>query len=287
MIRIVTWNIQCGKGADGVLDLDRIAQVIRAMADADADIVCLQEVARHDPELDNGEGADQVAFLAARFFQHEAYFGAALDRAGPSRSRRRQFGNLLLSRLPVLEVRTQPLPQPAEQGVKHMRRAAIEAVVVAPGGPLRVTTTHLEYHSDAHRAAQVDALRALHEEACANAARPPLDPGQGAYRFVPRPPEAVVCGDFNFGPDDPEYARMAAPFDANVPSLRDAWTIRDGTKPHDPTCGIFDREQWKQGPHCRDFFFVSEPIADRVKDVVVDTKTNASDHQPVLLAVDA
>lgn len=283
MISIVTWNIQCGKGADGVLDLDRIAQVIRAMADAD--MICLQEVARHDPSLD-GAGADQVAFLAARFFQHEAFFGAALDRAGPSRSRRRQFGNVLLSRLPVLEVCTMPLPQPAEPGIKHMRRAAIEAVIAAPGGPLRVTTTHLEYHSAAHRAAQVDALRAMHEEACANTARPPLDPGEGPYRFVPRPPAAVLCGDFNFGPGDAEYRRMTAPFGDGLPPLRDAWTLRHGKHPHDPTCGIYDRAQWPQGPHCRDFFFVSDAIANRVKDVVVDTKANASDHQPVLLVLD-
>ncbi len=285
MIRIVTWNIQCGKGADGVLDLDRIAQVIRAMADAD--VICLQEVARHDPSLDDGVGADQVAFLAARFFQHEAYFGAALDRAGPSRSRRRQFGNVLLSRLPVLEIRTQPLPQPAEPGIKHMRRAAIETVIAAPGGPLRVTTVHLEYHSAAHRAAQVEALRALHEEACANTTRPPLDPGEGPYQFVPRPPAAVLCGDFNFGPDDAAYARMTAPFGAGVPPLKDAWTLHSGQRAHDPTCGIHDRVQWPQGPHCRDFFFVSDAIAGRVKDVVVDTNTNASDHQPVLLVLDA
>jgi endonuclease/exonuclease/phosphatase family metal-dependent hydrolase len=284
MIRIVTWNIQCGKGADGVLDLDRIAAVIRALADAD--VICLQEVARHDPELDGGAGADQVAFLAARFFQHAAYFAAAIDRAGPSRSRRRQFGNVLLSRLPVLELRTQPLPQPAEPGIKHMRRAAIEAVVAAPGGPLRITTTHLEYHSATHRAAQVEALRAMHEEACTNTARPPLDPGQGPYRFVPRPPAAVICGDFNFGPDDAECARMTAAFGEGVPALRDAWTVRHGARPHDPTCGIFDREQWKQGPHCRDFFFVSDALAGQVKDVVVDVTTNASDHQPLALALD-
>lgn len=284
MISIVTWNVQYGWGADEVLDLDRIATTIGAMADAD--VICLQELARHDPELDDGAGADQAAFFSARFFQYEPYFGAALDRAGPTRSRRRQFGNMILSRLPLLEVRSFPLPQPAEPGIRHMRRVAIEAIVAAPGGPLRIATTHMEFHSAAHRMAQVDALRAIHQEACANTASPPLDPGEGVYKIVPRPSAALVCGDFNFVVDDPAYARMTAPFADGTPPLRDAWRVRHGARPHDPTCGIYDHAQWPQGAHARDFFFVSDVLADRIRDVAVDTKTNASDHQPVLLVLD-
>ena len=284
MIRIVTWNVQCGRGADGVLDLDRIAATIKALADAD--VICLQELARHDPDLDDGAGADQAAVLNARFFRHAPFFGAALDRLGPTHSRRRQFGNMILSRLPVLEIMTYPLPEPAEAGIKHMRRVAIEATVEAPGGPLRIATTHLEFHSAAQRLAQVESLRAMHAEACANQMRPPQRVESATYRFVPRPSEAVLCGDFNFVVDDPAYARMVAPF-PEAPVLRDAWRLRHGDRPHDPTCGIYDKAQWPQGPHARDFFFVSETLAPRVKDVVVDTKTNASDHQPVLLVLDA
>jgi endonuclease/exonuclease/phosphatase family metal-dependent hydrolase len=284
MIRIVTWNIQCGLGADGVRDLDRIASTIRALADAD--VICLQEVARHDPELDDGAGADQVAALKARFFQHEVFFGAALDRAGSTPSHRRQFGNMILSRLPVLDVATYPLPRPAEPGVKHMRRVAIEAVIAARSGPLRVTTAHLEFFAGGQRAAQAEALRALHAEACANVAQPPEQVHSGTYRFVSRPVEAVLCGDFNFESGGPEYARITAPFSDGTPVLRDAWRVRHGERPYDPTCGIYDHAQWPAGPHTRDFFFVSEPIAARVQDVVVDTKTNASDHQPLLLVLD-
>jgi endonuclease/exonuclease/phosphatase family metal-dependent hydrolase len=283
MIRIVTWNVQCGRGADGVLDLDRIADTIKALADAD--VICLQELARHDPDLDDGAGADQAAVLQARFFRHAPFFGAALDRAGPSRSRRRQFGNMILSRLPVLEIMTYPLPQPAEAGVKHMRRVAIEAVVDARGRPLRVATTHLEFHSAAQRLAQVDALRAMHAEACANEMHPPQAVESGTYRFVPRPLDAVLCGDFNFVVGDPAYARMTADV-VDAPVLRDGWRVHHGERPHDPTCGIYDHAQWPQGAHARDFFFVSDTLARRVKDVVVDTKTNASDHQPLLLVLE-
>ena len=58
-MEIVTWNIQCGLGCDGTTDLARIARVLRAMGEAD--VICLQEVSRHDPAI--AGGADQAAEL--------------------------------------------------------------------------------------------------------------------------------------------------------------------------------------------------------------------------------
>ena len=145
MTAIVTWNIQNGKGCDGATDLRRIFEVIGRMGGAD--VVCLQEIARNDPAFDGG--ADQAAELAALFNGFTVIFGPALSR------NERQYGNLVLSRLPVLQVFNHLLPHPAEGGVKHMQRQAIEAVVQTRSGPLRVMTTHLEYYSAAHRAAQI------------------------------------------------------------------------------------------------------------------------------------
>ena len=118
MTAIVSWNIQCGKGCDGVVDLERIAGVVKAMGEAD--VICMQEVARNDPEI--AAGADQAAQLEALFPGYQVLFGPGLDRPP------RQFGNVLLSRLPVLQVFLHLLPQPAEGGIKHMQRQAIEAV---------------------------------------------------------------------------------------------------------------------------------------------------------------
>ncbi len=42
LMKLITWNIQCGKGCDGVTDLARIVAVAKAMADAD--VFCFQEV---------------------------------------------------------------------------------------------------------------------------------------------------------------------------------------------------------------------------------------------------
>ncbi|HET7409283.1 MAG TPA: endonuclease/exonuclease/phosphatase family protein, partial [Paracoccaceae bacterium] len=123
---LVTWNIQCGKGTDGRVDLDRIVEVLTA--DGVPDIICLQEVARHMPSLDGGDGADQPAELARRLPGFEAAFGAGVDRQGAGGARA-QLGNLILSRLPIVQIFRHLLPQPAETGVRHMPRQATEAVV--------------------------------------------------------------------------------------------------------------------------------------------------------------
>lgn len=41
--------------------------------------------------------------------------------------------------------------------------------------------------------------------------------------------------------------------------------------------------QWPQGPHCRDFIFVSAGLARQVRRIEVDTETLASDHQPIMV----
>ena len=61
-MRLLTWNIQCGKGCDGVIDLARIVAVARQIADAD--VFCFQEVSRRISRDSDG-GADQSAQLAA------------------------------------------------------------------------------------------------------------------------------------------------------------------------------------------------------------------------------
>ena len=66
------------------------------------DVLCLQEVSVGFGELAPAAEADQVTALAALFPGYEPVFVPAIDRPGVSA--RRRFGNLILSRLPVLEV---------------------------------------------------------------------------------------------------------------------------------------------------------------------------------------
>lgn len=269
---IVTWNIQYGLGCDGAVDLPRIARVVKAMGGAD--VICMQEVARNDPAI--AGGADQAAELEALFPGYAVFFGPGLDRNGSGE--RRQFGNLLLSRLPVLQVFRHLLPRPAEGGIKHMQRQAIEAVIETRAGKLRVMTTHLEYYSPLHRAAQIERLRALQVEAAENAARPPK-PAASPYDETPGPASLVLCGDLNLLPHEPEYRQLFRP------PLLDAWCSHRSSEPHPPTTGLFDRKQWPMGGHCRDYFAVTADVAQRIAALEIDVATDASDHQPLRLAL--
>jgi endonuclease/exonuclease/phosphatase family metal-dependent hydrolase len=277
MTAIVSWNIQYGKGVDGVIDLRRV--VARATEAGSIDVLCLQEVVVNFAEMGGGADVDQVAELAALLPGYAPVFAAPVDHAGPD-GRRRRFGNLILSRLPVLEATVHMLPRPAEPGVRHMPRGVAAALVETPHGPLRIMTTHLEFHSERQRAAQVDHLRAIYQEAVANEHAPP-SPGRGPYRFPPPASGTIICGDFNFEPTEPSYRAMVASFPNGVDALLDAWTARYPLAAHAPTCGIHDREQWAQGPHARDFFFVSAGLARHVRAVTVDVETPFSDHQPI------
>ena len=71
-MRLLTWNIQCGKGCDGVTDLARMVTVAKEMTDAD--VYCFQEVSDNFINLD--DGADQSAQLAVLLPDHPPGFSA-------------------------------------------------------------------------------------------------------------------------------------------------------------------------------------------------------------------
>jgi len=284
MTSILSWNIQCGLGCDGIQDLGRIADQIRETGDPD--VICLQEISRFMPELDQNKGEDQVKVLGDLFPDYMPMFGAAINWQGTSPAKRQQFGNLVLSRLPVLQAFFHPLPQPHDVGIKHMPRQLCEVIVECVSGPLRILTTHLEYHSEGQRMAQVNAIHDLHQRVCDNIRFPGQNPQSGPYHQVARPETSVICGDFNFTPDTPEYMQILSEFKHATSALTDAWCAHKPGIAHDPTCGIFDKKQWSEGPHARDFFFITQDLTPKVKDTIVNTKTNASDHQPLLLTLD-
>lgn len=290
-MRIVTWNIQWGRGADGVVDLERTRA---ALAQLDApEVICLQEVAVNFPSLSGGPPQDEVAWLAAAFPGYSAVYGPGLDvaeaageGAGEGAGGRSQFGNLLLSRLPVLQVFRHLLPCPADPKVPSMQRACLEAVVAAPAGPLRIMTTHLEYYSRRQRMAQVEALRLIQAEAAGQALVAPSHGREAVFAARPRPASAVLCGDFNFPPDSPEHIRLGAAIDGLVPDWSDAWPILHPERRHDSTVGLHGAE-WPERAYCCDFFFVTGDLADRLWGIRVEAATAASDHQPVVLELQA
>jgi endonuclease/exonuclease/phosphatase family metal-dependent hydrolase len=251
----------------------------------DFDVLCLQEVAANFPGLDGSSGEDQFQELAGLLPGFEAVPGVAVD-LPDQRGGRRRFGNLILSRLPVLRVLRHQLPWPPAVAKAGMPRMLLEAVVRSPLGDIRVMTTHLEYYSASHRAAQVAAIRAVHAQSCAHARRDAeRDTGQKPdtpFQWSSHPASAILTGDFNYKPDDDLHRRMQAAVEGDGPRLMDGWTVANPGVDHDHTLGLYDRKQWASS-YTSDFIYLTEDLAGRVRRVAVDLETQSSDHQPVLI----
>jgi endonuclease/exonuclease/phosphatase family metal-dependent hydrolase len=275
-MRLITWNIQHGKGCDGKTDLARIVSEAKAMGDAD--VYCFQEVSSNFMKLDDGAGQD--AILAALLPSHTPVFRPAIetiDRTGQAHG----FGNMTLSRLPIAQIANHLLPWPEAGATRSMRRQALDVTVQTPFGPLRVVNTHLEFHSVAQREAQIQRLLDLQEEASTGSMKAKAL-HEEPYTSQTLAGSSLLCGDFNLDVSDPQHALI---HQSQRPGLnyRDAWTVRYPEERRAPTCGIYDRAQWPDGADCRDFIFVTEDLGERILRVEVNETTDASDHQPVLI----
>lgn len=278
-MKLVTWNTQWCCGLDGVVSPQRIVQGARALADFD--VLCLQEIAVDYPRLEGNAGHDQPALLAGLLPGFQLFFGAAVDEFD-AQGQRHRFGNLVATRLPVALVQHHPLPWPADAGVRSMRRMCTVVTVRDPQlGPVRVMTTHLEYYSKTQRMAQARALRALAAEYEAQALAPP-DTDEDGSPFQPKvhTPQALLCGDFNLEPTDPEYDVLTDP--APGGRLWDSWRLLHGERPHEPTFRLYDR-RYGPDPVACDFVLLSDALKDRVHRMAIDAATQASDHQPVFV----
>jgi endonuclease/exonuclease/phosphatase family metal-dependent hydrolase len=275
-MRLITWNVQWGRGMDGRVDPARVVAHARAMADFD--VICLQEVADNFPDLDGNDASDQFAAYAALLPGFTAIEGIGLDVADAA-GRRKRFGNMILTRYRVPQVLRYTLPWEAA-ATRNMPRVLIEATALTPLGPLRLMTTHLEYSSPLLRAAQVEGIREAHRTATARHATP-REPGPGTYVATPTTRSAILTGDFNMKPEDASKQRISAPFDADVPPLLDVWTAKRPGEPHPPSFCIYD--QTYGVPHACDFVFATPDLAARVTRVFYDVETRVSDHQPVLV----
>lgn len=279
-MKLITWNVQWFCGIDDTVDMDRVVAHARAMADFD--VLCLQEVAVHYPQLTGDAGFDQVARLRELLPEYEIVFGAAVTELG-RQGQRQQFGNLIATRLPIAQTQSYPLPYPPDLGKRSMPRICTTATVLSELGPIRVMTTHLEFYSRLQRMAQAKALVDLHRQACGHVVDPPLDDESGSpFQNKAHTTQAILCGDFNFETSDAEYGVIQEPAPVGISSLADAWPLAHGTRPHDPTFRLFDARYGPE-PICCDFVFVSGNLQRQLRGVTVDGTTQVSDHQPVLL----
>lgn len=256
-----------------MVDPARIAREARRIADPD--VLCLQEINVGFSDLPGATGEDQVQMLAREFPGYQLFFASAVDVPGADGARK-HFGNLIASRFPVGRVTRHSLPWP-EANVPSMPRAAVEAVIQAPFGALRVITTHLEYYSSGHRAAQIERLRELHQ---ASNRETVSQETEGPFAPMPHPSSALVCGDFNMPPQDPQRARLLEAFVDGTPMFVDAWQVLHPSAPHPHTFRVHEEGQ---SPYCCDYVFVTKDLAPRLRSIAVDADNLASDHQPVIV----
>ncbi|HEV7260494.1 MAG TPA: endonuclease/exonuclease/phosphatase family protein [Bosea sp. (in: a-proteobacteria)] len=279
-MKLITWNIQWARGTDNVVDPRRIIAHARAMADFD--VLCLQEVAANFPDLDGNDATDQFALFSALLPGFTAIEGIGVD-VDDGKGGRKRFGNLILSRYPVVQALRHLLPWEAAE-TRNMPRVLVEAIVAAPFGPVRVMTTHLEYSSPILRAGQVEGIREAHRMA-ASRARTPRAAGPHTYAPTPNTASAVLTGDFNMRPDDASLARLMAPFEDGTPPLADLWPALMGDAPPPPTAFIVD--QTYGPPGCLDYVLATPDLMARARSIRCDVETRASDHQPILVEFDA
>jgi endonuclease/exonuclease/phosphatase family metal-dependent hydrolase len=277
-MKLLSWNIQWGRGMDGVVDFNRILNTIRTLDVFD--VICLQEVAVNFPGLPGSQGEDQFALLSQGLSEYTGIYGIATDLPN-EKGGRSYFGNAIFSRLPVGQVWRHLLPWMAEQTTLSMQRVLIEAVVQSKIGSVRILTTHLEYYSQRQREQQVAHIRRLHVEACAMTHRAQLSEEQsGPFEVRARPVSAILCGDMNFSATAKERLQILTPFDSGIPDFHDARTVLFPDEPHMPTVGNYPVD-FVDKPECFDHIFITGDLINNLKMHRVDIETTASDHQPV------
>jgi endonuclease/exonuclease/phosphatase family metal-dependent hydrolase len=244
-VRLVTFNTHHGVGEDARHDLPRLAKLL---ASVDADVICLQEVDRYFG--DRSEDVDQ-ALLLSRALDMQLAWGPAIDEPRPGNQPPRQYGNALLSRLPILVSDVHSLPGGGEP------RSALRTMLELDGGTLWVTNTHLSTGQPGRRAEQVATLAALHTDSMA---------------------AGVLVGDFNAGPDAPELAPLYGRF-------ADSWDLA-GDRGDRAGWRFWQRDEGHthpaRSPHRRiDQVWVSSGVG--VATAQVLDAEGASDHLPLMV----
>ena len=281
-MKILSYNIQYGVGLDGRFDPERIARSLEG-----ADIIALQEVTRNFHRNGN---ADLVAIFRDLKPQYFCAFwpaceidaGSAIE-SGRAVDRRFQFGNMILSRFPILSTRLLPLPRTRTISPINPQRGATEALIDTPSGPLRVYSVHLDHVYPAERIAQISYLKA---RAISYGIEGGAMTGGADFGFheLPHPDDFVLMGDFNMVPESPEYCAMAGTRDAFYGrSLRlenpvDALAHLGRLTP-DSYSWVDPADHGKR-MHL-DYCFLSSGLVPRLRDAWIDFDAVGSDHLPV------
>ncbi len=292
-MRFLSYNIQYGTGLDGEVDLERIVN-----ESIGADVIAYQEVERWFTRSGN---VDQVEVLAGLLPDYHWVYGAGVDMSadqvmddGRVQNRRRTFGNMLLSRFPIVTSRNHLLPKYGSvSSPMSLQRCALEGAIDFPSGRYRVYSTHLSHLTSEERISQLDTLidvhgNAVHEGFAINTDEDTLKlmglENEVGDQSVSR--EAIILGDFNMEPGSPEYDAIAGPLSeyggrqVSPDGFVDAWTWLGNELSGGATCEVTDYRARL------DYCFVSTALADRIRSMQVIEDAVGSDHKPILVDID-
>ena len=288
-MKLVSYNIQYGFGSDGRYDLERAARVVE-----DADIIALQEVERF---WQRSNEDDQPEILGRLLPNHYWIYGPAFDMDASLRSggrivnRRRQFGTMILSRLPIAWSRLHLLPMRRTTTPLNTQNAALECLIHTPCGPIRFFSIHLAHIGVEERLEEIDFLLRLHRRVpfeggpwsgARRRARAQLDQRRARAR---KPASRDLDGRFQL-----RTRQLGIPAYNRRQSLSSGrclfrWFRRRGSRSpgidrrslHTHVKQIAGETRRRQLDHC----FVGSMLASRVRRVTVDNAQTASDHHPL------
>lgn len=176
--RLVTYNVRRCLGIDGILSVQRIADVI---AECEADVIALQEL---DVGRSRSAGVDQAGEIARLLGIDTHFFHPAWMRETEL------YGDAILTRLPARLVRAAALPTPGL--IRREPRGAVWVEVEAGGVPVQVLNTHFGL-GFRERVAQARAIL-----------------GPDWLGGIAEDEPVVLAGDLNSMPGGPAYRSIAA-----------------------------------------------------------------------------
>lgn len=285
-MQFVSYNIQYCKGQDDQVSPERIAAEVHG-----ADVIALQEVDRFWPHTGM---IDQVETLVGHLPGYYWSYGPGVDihveGTTADNNRRRQFGNMILSRYPILRSRHLLLPKTGSVDALSIQRSVVEATIDCGETRVRVYSVHLCHLAAASRLPQVEQLLRIHRSAVHEGAPMCGDlsgiPYEAGIHDQAVPHHAILLGDFNCQPDSEEYDLLVgarsdyggrvSPEDGFV----DAWVAADNDRGEGATSDVND------APATLDYCFISPALRDRVRSARVDADATGSDHLPLWIEID-
>jgi len=279
-MKIVTYNIQFGLGKDECFDLERVASEVNG-----ADVIALQEVERYWQRSGNVDQPAQIAQILDKYYwAYGPYFDVDASTSEPDgriKNVRRQFGNMILSKTPILSTRLFPLPKSALRHRHNMVVGVFEGVIkLQNDGALRIYNAHLGARSQHDRVAQINSIRKTIRSAPAQDSTPP-----------PMPESFVLLGDFNLEYKDPEYDHLVGPMDGDLGRISsreefiDTW-VASGHEENEGTTFLDATSSGETRGMRIDYAFVDESMKRQVLGARIDEQAQGSDHQPYWIELD-